>query len=90
MPVAGVIQPGAVQGGQTAQCTITVNEVVTEDTQIAMQTDRPEVYAGFPATVIVASGNNSVTFSLQTVPVSGSVQTIATGLSQVGVSLTPR
>ncbi|MBM3494492.1 MAG: hypothetical protein FJX72_09275, partial [Armatimonadetes bacterium] len=63
--------PATVTGGSTVQCTVSVNQVVDEDQVVAMQTDHPEVYSGFPQNVVVSSGHDSVTFDLTTVTVSG-------------------
>jgi len=79
IPACTVVQPDAVTGGQTAQCTVTLDAVVEEsDAVVAMETDHPELFADFPENVVVPVGYDSVTFPLQTVTVAGSVQATVT------------
>jgi hypothetical protein len=75
IPCAVVISPDATTGGSTVQATVTLDGTTEEDQVVAMETDHPEVYANFPANVVVSAGNDSVTFDLTTVQVSGSVAT---------------
>jgi hypothetical protein len=85
IPACTVVQPDAVTGGQTAQCTVTLNAVVEEsDDVVEMETDHPEVFANFPDSVVVPVGYDSVTFPLQTVTVSGSVQATVTAYRNGG------
>ncbi|NLH98516.1 MAG: hypothetical protein GX446_03385 [Chthonomonadales bacterium] len=75
IPCAVSIQPDTVVGGATVECTVTLDQVVEEDQVVSVETDHPEVYSGFPESVVVSAGNDSVTFDLTTVTVSGSVAT---------------
>ncbi len=79
IPTGNVIDPSAVTGGDSAQCTITLSGTVEgEDQVVNLETDHPEVYSDFPSSVVVPVGYDSVTFTLNTVSVSGSVQTTVT------------
>ncbi len=75
VPCAVVISPDATTGGSTVQVTVTLDGTVEADQTVEMETDHPEVYANFPENVVVSAGNDSVTFDLTTVQVSGSVAT---------------
>lgn len=75
VPCAVVPSPDVTTGGSTVQVTVTLDGTVEEDQTVAMDTDHPEVFANFPSNVVVSTGNDSVTFDLTTVSVSGSVAT---------------
>jgi hypothetical protein len=75
VPWAVTVSHATVVGGSTVQCTIHVNEAPKADQVVATEADRPEVFASFPANVVVPAGYTSVTFELATVTVSGSVPT---------------
>lgn len=86
IPSVTVVEPGAVVGGGTVECTIALNGTSETDQVVSMATDHPEVYDSFPASVVVAAGHSSVVVPLTTVPVSGSVQTLILATCNGGVS----
>ncbi len=75
IPFSIHVNPDSTTGGETVQCTVTLNQVVEgQDQVVDMETDHPEVFSNFPSSVVVPVGYDSVTFELETVTVSGSVQ----------------
>lgn len=87
IPLLQVIDPEVVQGGESAECTVTLNQVVEGSDQVVnMDTDHPEVFSNFPSTVVVPVGYQSVTFTLNTVQVSGTVQATVEASCNGGVA----
>lgn len=87
IPAQEVIDPEVVQGGQSAQCTVTLNQVVEGSDQVVnMDTSHPQVFSNFPSTVVVPVGYQSVTFTLNTVQVSGTVQATVEASCNGGVA----
>lgn len=79
VPYLASVNPGAVSGGQSAQCTVKLDSVVEgEDQVVDLTTDHPEAYSNFPQSVVVPVGYDTVVFDLYTTTVSGSVQTTVT------------
>ena len=79
IPAQADIAAQSVTGGDSTECTVTLNQVVEgQDQVVNIETDHPEVFTNFPETVVVPVGYQSVTFTLYTVTVSGSVQATVT------------
>jgi len=65
--------PSTVEGGQSFNCTVTLDGAPPSDQTVQITTNHPEVFANLPSSIVVAAQTTSKTFSVQTNTVSGNV-----------------